>query len=109
MRAREIISTIPWPVDFDDADRMALEDAIRALDAKAYGNGRPTISAIAAYRRLELFVTECGSANAAADRLGISKGFLSQIRNSSRPAPDHVLRQIGLCRAPRGREIFLEL
>lgn len=109
MRAQEIISNIPWPVDIDDTDRQAVEDAIRALDARAYGNGRPTIGPMGAYRRIEDFVTKCGSASAAADELGISKGFLSQIRNSTRPAPETALRQLGLCRAPRGREVDLEL
>lgn len=109
MRAPAIISLIEWPEAMNADRRLAVEDAIRALDARAYGNGRPTLGPMDLYRRLEDFVARCGSANAAAEELGISKGFLSQIRNSTRPAPDKVLRQLGVCRAPRGREVFLEI
>lgn len=109
MRAQEIITSIPWPVDIDDAQRLALEDAIRALDAKAYGNGRPTLGPMDLYRRLEVYVASFDTAGAAAEDMGITPGFLSQIRNSTRPASEKVLRKLGLCRAPRGREVFLEL
>lgn len=109
MRAQAIIAAIEWPDAMPADRRLAVEDAIRALDAKAYGNGRPTLGPIELYRRLEDYVASFDTARDAAAALDIPPGFLSQIRNSTRPASDKVLRQLGLCRAPRGRQMFLEL
>lgn len=110
MRGAEIITAIPWSPDTDAATRIQVEDAIRALDAAAYGNARPTLGPMDVHRRLEAFVRAAGSANAAAGKLGISKSFLSDIRNSRRPAPAGVLGALGVCKSPRrSREMYLEL
>jgi hypothetical protein len=109
MRAQEIITLIEWPEAMPVDRRHQVEDAIRALDAKAYGNERPTLGPMQMFHRLEQFVKRYDTARDAAEALGILPGFLSQIRNSTRPCPDSVLRQLGLCRVPRGRDQYLEL
>ena len=109
MRAQEIISAIEWPEAMPADRRNAVEDAIRALDAKAFGNVRPTHNAAVPFKKLEAFVVKAGTAAKAAELLGVSPGFLSQMRNSTRPIPARVLGQLGLVRAPRGREQYLEL
>ncbi len=56
------------------------------LDAKAHGgNKRPKLNSVSAFARLEAFIKRKGSARKAAQPLGISEGFLSDIRNA-RPA-----------------------
>lgn len=110
MRAAAIIAAIAWPEAMDADRRLVVEDAIRALDAKAYGNGRRILGEMDLHRITEAFVKRAGSANAAAEQLGISPAFLSQIRSGTRPAPESVLGQLGLCRAPRSsRERYLEI
>lgn len=96
MRAHEIISQITWSPDTDPSTIQSIEDAIIKLDAKSRGgNSRPVISEIDLYRRLEEYISRAGSAKAAAQQLGISPSFLSQIRHAGRAMPTSVVHRLG--------------
>jgi hypothetical protein len=109
MRGQEIVAAISWGSDLHPNTITEIEAAILDLDRKAYGNNRPQINGIAACIRLERYIKTCGSANAAAAKLGISKGFLSDIRNARRPIPPGVCGVLGLERRLPGRDIYLEV
>lgn len=98
MRAQEIITLIEWPEAMPADRRHAVEDAILALDRKAYGNGQPILKPMDAERRLRNFISKHPSNAAAARALGISRGFLYDIQCGRRPIPPAIQSAIGITR-----------
>lgn len=104
MKPFEIVGSIQWATDVDEATRRQVEDAIHRLA----GGNRPTFNEMTVHRRLEAFVASCGTANRAAEALGISKSFMHDIRAGHRPVPDDILAQLGIERV-RSKILYREL
>lgn len=96
MRAAEILPAIQWSADIHPDIIRRIEDAIRDLDRRAYGNGQPVLHPLEADTRLRAFIAKHPSAAAAARALGVSRGFLYDIQCGRRPIPPAIQSAIGI-------------
>lgn len=104
MRGKEIVEGISWSGDVHPETIKQIQDAIEALDRKAYGTNRPQYNALEVHKRLTSFISEHGCIRKAADAIGISKSYLHDVDAGHRPASDGILRHLGLQKSTR--EIF---
>jgi hypothetical protein len=102
MTPSEILAAISWAPGTDPAVRQQVEDAIIRLGGS---NAQPVFDEMGVHHRLEKFVAAKGTANKAAEALGISKSFMHDIRAGHRPVPDSVLHALEIERV-RTKALF---
>ncbi|HTO27391.1 MAG TPA: hypothetical protein VL017_02245, partial [Devosia sp.] len=109
MRAPEILSRIAWSSELHPDTIVEIEDAILALDRRAFGgNGRPEVNALGMHAKLEAFIVKTGSAAAVGRMCGLSRTYMADARSGRRPVPDALALLLGYERRPHGRTIWME-
>ncbi|MBU1335730.1 MAG: hypothetical protein KJ944_00005 [Alphaproteobacteria bacterium] len=107
MRGAEIVSAITWHPETDPDTQARIEQAIAALDRKAFGNGQPVLRPMDAERRLRDFIKGYPSNAAAARALGISRGTLYDVQSGRRTLSPRLQKAIGVKRI-REPELYEE-